>query len=786
MKLRSLILVFLLFFGLTPLVSSVVLNLPLVLDRIELFYQKAYLQNLRADFRDLDQHLASRHEMIRLLAKLPEPGLILGEDGETEQIDLARARYTAWINQILHEQGDITQILFLDSDGQDRFWLERDPKSLNWRPTTTLPDRPADDFIEAGQRMNPGGVLVSPIRIDRGAGEADAGRFMNLYLISAIGGTDSPGNRRGAVVMNVNLAGMAQFYRNTLWVNQDGSFLRPGETDRRQGEAFRDFPGLKTIFEERKLSIWKGPRGEQFFWVPMFLTEDAEPLWVGRPVDPSPITAFRNALIVRVLSIVFVVIVVLLLVARWVAVRLERFGQRLTDEVGRVLREDAPIRFAWGGPRELRALGDQLTALAKTHADHVRALRTHAEELERSYRYKSEFLANISHELRTPLNSILLLSKLLADSSSSLSSEQKQQARVIHEAGADLKNMIDNILDISRIEAGRVEVNLEWRDIRSVLPEVVELMRPLFAEKGLYLETRVEPDAPERVHTDWSMVNQILKNFLSNAVKFTVEGGVVVEAARFDETAPGLRISVRDTGIGIPADKQQLIFEAFRQADGSTRRRFGGTGLGLTISRGLANLLGGRITLESAEGRGSCFSLLLPIDRPAHLSSEEAVSEPIAASSDSGGTGVPDPLPVFLDIPAVFAGRSVLIVEQSARNLMEMASRLGALGLRVLAAANAEEALETLGEEAGCALVLVDARMPEDDTYDTITAIRRERTSGDLPVLVAAAPEDQTQREKLYGAGANGLLPVPCDEEQLRATLAQFLSDTAPTASTQR
>ena len=166
MKLRGSILLFLLVFGLTPLLMAAAINLPLVLDRVALFYQKAYLQNLRADFRDLDQHLASRHEMIRLLAKLPEPGLILGEQGNEEEIDLARARYTGWINQILGEQRDIVQILFHDAEGQERFWLERDAKTQEWRPTARLPDHPSEELEAAGLRIPPGEVLVSRIRIE--------------------------------------------------------------------------------------------------------------------------------------------------------------------------------------------------------------------------------------------------------------------------------------------------------------------------------------------------------------------------------------------------------------------------------------------------------------------------------------------------------------------------------------------------------------------------------------------------------------------------------------------
>ena len=227
LKLRVHILVFLLVFGLTPLLLAVVINLPLVLDRTALFYQRAYLQNLRADFRDLDQHLASRHEMIRLLAKLPEPGLILGKQGDADQIDVARARYTGWINQILADQRDITQLLFVDDQGEERFWLTRDPRSQQWRPTSQPPQLPGAEFLDAGLHLDPGAVLVSRIRVDPVAGAADPRQLMTLNLIGPIGGATEPS--RGAVVMGIDVGGLAQFYRDTLWVNQDGSYLRPGQ-----------------------------------------------------------------------------------------------------------------------------------------------------------------------------------------------------------------------------------------------------------------------------------------------------------------------------------------------------------------------------------------------------------------------------------------------------------------------------------------------------------------------------------------------------------------------------
>jgi signal transduction histidine kinase/CheY-like chemotaxis protein len=767
-KLRSLILLFLLVFGLTPLVLAVAINLPLVLDRTALFYQKAYLQNLRADFRDLDQHLASRHEMIRLLAKLPEPGLILGEQGDADQVDLARARYTGWINQILADQRDIIQILFVGADGQERFWLERDEQTLAWHPTAELGERPNPQFLEAGMHTQPGGVLVSRIRIDSLAGAEDPRKLMTLNLASAIGG-GAKGRVMGLVVMSIDVGGLAQFYRDTLWINNNGSYLRPGEPLSDEPEAFADFPGLARIFEEGKLALWKGADGGQLLWVPMFVTEDAEPLWVGRRVDPSPLAQFRNALILRVGSIVLVLIVVVMILARWIATRAERFGQDLTRGMGRVVQGGEVLRFAWKGPQEVRELGEHLTALAETHGEHLRAAREHTRELEASNRYKSEFLANVSHELRTPLNSILLLSKMLSDSRSGLSQDQRRQAQVIHEAGRDLRGMIDNILDISRVEAGQVAVNLEWISLLPLVEELIELVAPVFHDKGLTLRLETAPDAPARIYSDRDKVRQVLKNFLSNAAKFTERGGVTVHIGRSAEEPCPVALAVADTGIGIPEDKQEVIFDAFQQADGSTRRRYGGTGLGLSISRELARLLGGRITLESREDSGSIFTLLLP--------------EVLDASGLDGAqvTHEEEHRPPAADLPpppepeAAFAGHWVLLIERNVQGLVAETRLLESLGLGMQTAADADEALETLREEAGCSLILLATLVSVSNTCDTIRVIRADTRFGDLPLVVIGDDAAQAARDQLIRAGADALVPKPVERVGLEATLVTLL-----------
>lgn len=771
MKLRTQILIFFLVFGLTPLVAAVVINLPLVFGSLELFYHKAHLQNLRADFRDLDQHLASRQEMVRLLAKLPEPGTVLGETDDPAQIDLGRARYTQWVNQILRDQLDIIQILFLDDLGQEHFWLERNRETGQWQPTTRMPDRPPEDFIRTAPRMKPGGVLVSRIRLSPQLGAEDPRRLMNLYLMSPVfSPMDSGQGILGSVLISIDVGGLSGSYRNTLWVNDDGSYLRPDQALNTEAQAFIDFPELDASFAEGKLNLWKGPQGEQILWVPMFLTESSGPLWVGRQVDPSPLAAFRNALTIRVLLIMLVLIALVLFTARWVAVRLERFGHELTHGIGRMLKEDDPVTFHWNGPRELIALGQDLTALAHTHTEHAMALREHARELEESNRYKSEFLANVSHELRTPLNSILLLSKLLADKDAGLSPDQEKQARVIHHAGKDLQALINNILDHSRIEARETSINLEWFAPQALVETLIELVQPQFEQKGLYLHLQSQPDAPQKIRSDRDKISQILKNFLANAVKFTDVGGVVISLEAVGRKGCPLAIRVRDTGIGIPNDKQELVFEAFKQADGSTSRRYGGTGLGLSISRELAHLLGGMLELESSEGAGSTFTLLLPQDPEAGAT--PPIVQPATHQAHPGGGDTKPQQNADVN----FAGHRVLVVERDVSLLLQLTPLLEGWGLDVCAAADAEETLESLFDEP-CSLILLDPRMPDDKGCATIHEIRSEPAYQHLPIIAITGEDDAELEQRCTEAGASDLLERPIDPTRLETLLGVYLAE---------
>lgn len=253
-------------------------------------------------------------------------------------------------------------------------------------------------------------------------------------------------------------------------------------------------------------------------------------------------------------------------------------------------------------------------------------LEARAQQLSLASKYKSEFLANMSHELRTPLNSLLILAQLLAQNPSrNLTPKQVEYAGIIHSAGSDLLQLINDILDLSKVEAGKMDVSPERVTLRQLIEYVEATFRPMTSQKGLEFTVVTAPGAPADLLTDDSRLRQVLRNLLSNAVKFTERGGVelAVEPAPDDEVpggvvrgGPVVAFRVKDTGIGIPEQNLESIFGAFQQADGTTSRKYGGTGLGLSITREIAQLLGGAVTVDSTPDRGSTFTLYLPVARP--------------------------------------------------------------------------------------------------------------------------------------------------------------------------
>lgn len=782
MKLRSQISLFLLLLGLAPLLVAMAINVPLVFDKLEQFYHKAYLEQLRADFRDLDQHITRRQEMVRLFAKLPEPGIALPDDKQqdSKQLQQARHAYTDWANRILFDQLDITQVIFIDSHGKVSLSLNRNQQTGLLEADELAAKLPHLDFLSAGLKVAPGTVLTSPISLAKPMDRELPNNAMTLSFISplvAASGSGGAPELRGVVVFNLDVGGLARVYNGIYWVQDNGEYLSDSSRgDAPTSTAFRDFPGLNDLFAKGELGLWDHG-GQQIFWLPLFTVQDAGPLWVGRSVDPSPIIEFSRKLEIRLALVVSVLLLLVYLVARLFAIRAERVSDELTRKMSNALKQDKAVTFSWSRPEELRVLGDTLSRLSEKHAEDTRALREHAQALEDSNRYKSEFLANVSHELRTPLNSILLLSKMLAANDTGLNEENRRQARVINDAGSDLRALIDTILDLSRIEAGKTKLNVTTIELRELLNDLVALMRPQFSEKGLQLDLLIESNAPTDVSSDAEKLRQILINFLSNALKFTERGHTILKLAYTSDAHSDklpISISVEDSGIGIPAGKQAQIFEAFNQVDGSTSRRYGGTGLGLTISRELATLLGGRIEISSTINTGSTFTLLLPA---------RAEAKPMTAAGAAPHANVdPDagPPPVTPNtVPAAgYPGCRVLLVDDDIRNLLALTPILESWAITVVAAGDGREALDTLAEDHAFDLIFMDLMMPKMDGFETIRRIKADSELSTLPIIALTAKTTTDDRQRAFDSGASDFLAKPVEPADLKLTLDQYLCHT--------
>ncbi|AXG56616.1 two-component system sensor kinase [Streptomyces lincolnensis] len=451
--------------------------------------------------------------------------------------------------------------------------------------------------------------------------------------------------------------------------------------------------------------------------------------------------------------------------------------------------------------RQLQERSDELqmqqAELQRSNAE----LEEKAALLATSSQYKSEFLANMSHELRTPLNSLLILARLLSDNPDGhLSDQEVQFAATIHRSGSDLLQLINDILDLSKIEAGRMDVRPKKLPLIKLLDYVHATFRPLTLDRGLAFEVAVGQDVPREMYSDEQRLQQILRNLLSNAIKFTATGRVELRVNRIKDPehrhirdSDGddvIAFAVSDTGIGIAAEKLPVIFEAFQQADGTTNRKYGGTGLGLSISREIAGLLGGRIVAESEPGRGSTFTLYVPVVSPGHSATgpttedqvlpapEELSTEAYPTAHDADETW---PTPTKLEAwrsgraGQVLPGRRVLIVDDDIRNVFALTHVLGRVGMPVLYAENGREGIETLERNPDVELVLMDIMMPEMDGYETIAAIRRTPRWTGLPIVALTAKAMPGDREKSIARGANDYVPKPVDVDQLLTVVCALL-----------
>lgn len=487
----------------------------------------------------------------------------------------------------------------------------------------------------------------------------------------------------------------------------------------------------------------------------------------------------------QVIAIAAVILIICLAVASLLSAHLAGVLAHpvlaLSETTRRVSAErDYELRAEKVREDEIGALVDDFNEMLRQIQQRDQALDQARREALEASKMKSAFLANMSHEIRTPMNGIMGMCQILLESP--LSAEQRENLSIVDGSARSLLHLINDILDVSKIEAGRLELEEIEVDLRSALGELLRPLQLRAEQKGLTLTWEVSADVPDRLETDAARVQQVLLNLVSNAVKFTHEGGVRVSVG-FDESdaaGPFVTFSVRDTGIGISEEKQSLIFEPFAQADNSTSRKYGGTGLGLTISARLAEMLGGRLWLQSRPGQGSTFSFTVRCTR---FVRREPSHGQATAVTDREVSRLPVPQPAPKPSAPTVAGiahpLAVLLAEDNRVNQRVAQSMLARMGHAVTVANDGQEAIDAYRARA-FDLVLMDVQMPGVDGYQATAAIRQvEAERGrHVPIIAMTAHAMKGDRERCLAAGMDGYVSKPIAKAALATEIERVFKVT--------
>lgn len=468
------------------------------------------------------------------------------------------------------------------------------------------------------------------------------------------------------------------------------------------------------------------------------------------------------------------------------------------EEQARALKESETRLYSQ--QEELRVINEELEERTKSlelqkndiymKNEHLetaqKEIEEKAEALEIASKYKTEFLANVSHELRTPLNSILVLSQLLANKTdkSPLSDKQLEYAKTIHTSGEDLLKLINDVLDLSKVEAGRMDINFEDVNLKELLESVDRSFRQIALKKGLDFVINLDEQLPESISTDTQRVQQIINNLVGNAFKFTQEGRVAIKVSRPNQDelpnlnmdyAKSISIAISDTGIGVPVEKQAFIFGAFRQSDGTTSRKYGGTGLGLSISKELARLLGGKIVLKSEEGKGSTFALILPEKLVITKTTEPAVSnisqngnetEETVETIEVAKNEVDPQEDAYIDL----SERSLLIIDDDQNFSSILADLAHEKGFECLTSNDGEMGIQLAIKHKPNA-ILLDLGLPGISGWEVIEELKKHRETKNIPVHIISGHENKTDESE---NGIVGYLRKPVSLEKINEMFSRL------------
>lgn len=753
MRIRTIILLILFLFGAIPLFLLVSYNLPTVLDQYEIAAKEKQLATLERDFLALSDLLQKRKDTLRVFSVSPGSQELVGLPGRQLPFSIVRKRFGKMMVDWYQNDLDVFRIIMLDNKGQQQLKVERHKDGLlKVSPDSALENNNHKLFFQDAISMKPGQIHFGDIQV--ATGTKTGGKQIAVQLVVPVGSSASGSGGFASIEFDLALF-LADFSGHVI-LRGDGALVDISQntiSTQQSHDFFFRFPLLKAGLELQE-SITVTDRSKKNTMVLMPLIQNRHKkhvLWVGQSVDTSVTDLWLQEFQQRVFFIVISFLFVLLLVSLFIAGRVNNILNRLLSGVSHIVNRDGNVSFQFKRPLELSQLGDELNQLARDQEKYIEEITNREQSLiqarsdaEAANHAKSVFLANMSHELRTPLNAILGYAQLFAGDSS-LTHQQHSGIKTIHQSGEHLLMLINDILDISKVEAGKMELHETEFRLPEFISEVTNIIRMRAKQAGIEFNYTSTWNLPPVIKADELRLRQILLNLLSNAVKFTDYGGCNLEIQAFslEDDRTRLTIIVEDTGPGVEPAMQKKIFEPFQQS-GERLKYSEGSGLGLAISRKMVELMGGRLELvspinESSEddsgvgSAGSRFSFSIDVSLGAGTAVNGTREQLVTGYSCDGKKDQ--------------EGQRILIVDDNSSNRAVLRDTLQPLGFII------EEAKDGSEVEAACErflphAILMDLHMPKVSGGVATKLLKRNPQFTEIPVLAVTASAAELEEIK--------------------------------------